>query len=97
MGVADTAHDTASPTASPSFTCHNKVPISAHAQRPHGSMVARQLQQHLPAVQVPVLDQAILARGEGIVGVPYKGQAGHRVLVSKQGAVAVAKIQAPHL
>jgi hypothetical protein len=61
----------AGPAAAPR-TGHDKVAVGRHRQAPDLALVARHLQQQLVPVQVPVLDQLVLARGEEVVGVVHK-------------------------
>lgn len=55
------SHGRPTPRPPPLPTCDHEVPERADRKAPHLGVVARQLQQQLEAVQVPVLDQLVLA------------------------------------
>mmetsp|Transcript_18892 Transcript_18892/g.45123 ORF Transcript_18892/g.45123 Transcript_18892/m.45123 type:complete len:266 (-) Transcript_18892:1283-2080(-) len=75
----------------------DKVADARHSAAPRLGVVAGQLQQQLPLVCVPVPQAAVLADGEAVMRVLDKHEVHDRVRVSEDGAVAIAKVEAPEL
>eukprot|EP01136_Pigoraptor_vietnamica_P030763 Opistho-1_new@90422 len=66
--------------------------------RHHAPVVSRLERGHvLERVAVPVLDEAVLGRGEKVVRVVHKPHCHNALLVRKDTLVTVAKIEAPQL
>ena len=75
----------------------DKRAVGRCREAPDLALVSFERQDVLEAVGVPVLDGAVLARGEEVVRAREERDGHDRVAVREEGLVAVAKVEAPDL